>query len=115
MIHIVPKNIYYPPTHVGFIAGNLDGIVTINGVPSSRPIYLYEVMSGGIGLLNFVARQASLANGHYLFMGLNPSKKYLIMCRDHEQQYEPCVYDHVQPATDLTLAQQQELWQSWQS
>ena len=106
--------IYWHYTHTSYIAGSADGIVTINGQPASQPIYLYEV-GRGISLMTLVARQASLNNGHYLFMGLDPAKKYLVMCRDSNKEYEPAVWDYVTPATDLTIAQQQELWQSWQT
>ena len=106
-----PSKVY---TTFGYIAGSADGIVTINGQPVSRPIYLYEVGSG-ISLMTLVARQASLANGHYIFIGLDPNKQYLIMARDHNREYEPVVFDYVTPATDLTIAEQQELWESWQT
>lgn len=96
--------------HQGYVAGTQDGIVTVGGQPASRKIYVLDVVT-----LQWLQTAKSTANGNYLIIGLDPSKKYLIMCRDHEQQYEPCVYDYVQPATDLTLTQQQELWQSWQS
>lgn len=99
---------------VGYIAGSGDGIVTINGTPASRPVFLYQV-SGGMALIVLVARQASLSNGHYLFMGLDPAKRYLVMCRDSSKEYEPFCWDYVVPATDLTIAEQQELWQSWQT
>ena len=68
--------IYWAYQYAGYIAGSADGIVTSGGVPSSQPIYLYEV-GNGISLMTLVARQASLKNGHYLFMGLDPTKKYL--------------------------------------
>ena len=102
------------PIMQGYIAGSGDGIVTINGSPVSRPIYLYEV-GGGISIPTLVARQASLLNGRYLFMGLDPTKQYLVMCRDSEKEYEPFCWDYVVPATDLTIAEQQALWQSWQT
>lgn len=97
----------------GYIAGSGDGIVTINGTPASRSIYLYEV-GGGLSIMTLIARQASLPNGHYLFMGLNPVRQYLIMARDNKGQYEPFCWDYVTPATDLTIAEQQQLWDSLQ-
>ena len=33
------------------------------------------------------------------------------MARDPSGQYEPYCYDHVAPATDLSMAEQQALWQ----
>lgn len=94
----------------GYIAGTADGIVSVAGQSASRMIYVFDVVT-----LTWLQTAKSLDNGHYLIMGLDPNKHYLIMCRDHEQQYEPAVYDYVQPATDLTIAEQMELWQSWQA
>lgn len=107
------------PEKNGYIAGTGDGIVTVMGKPASRGIHLYEV-GGSMAPMILVARQASSESGHYLFTGLDPAKRYLVMVRDllpikNEQRYEPAVWDYVTPATDLTIQQQQELWQSWQT
>lgn len=102
------------PIHQGYIAGNGDGIVTVAGKPASRPIHLYESMSG-FGSMQLVARQASLQNGHYMFTGLNPKKRYMIIVRDHKREYEPFVFDFVEPATDLTYQEQIALRDSWQT
>lgn len=103
--------------HAGYIAGTGDGIVTVNGQPASRPIYLYEV-GPGVSLIKLVTRQVSLNSGRYLFRGLDPSRRYLIMCRDIspngiDTRYEPTVFDYIQPATDLTIAEQHQIWQQW--
>ena len=107
--HDRPRRVF---EHMGYIAGDDMGVSTRAGVPTSLPLYLYEV-GGGNALLKLVARQASLNNGHYLFMGLDPSKQYLVMARDHNREYEPAVWDYVTPATDLTIAEQQTLWERW--
>lgn len=101
---------FYLPEHTGYVAGTQDGIVTVGGQPASRKIYVLDVVT-----LQWLQTAKSSKNGNYLITGLDPNKKYLLMCRDYQKDYEPCVYDDVQPATDLTLAQQQELWQSWQN
>lgn len=106
-------------TKNGYIAGSGDGIVTVNGQPAARSILLYEPVGAFGAFLTLIARQTSLANGHYLFLGLDPNKRYMLMCRDlepngAEQRYEPVVWDYVTPANDLTGSEQQELWQSWQ-
>ena len=105
-------SIYYPTAidAVAYIAGTADGIVTINGSPASRPVYLIDADS-----LNTVDVILSTKNGNYLFTRLNPNKQYLVMARDYNKEYEPAVWDYVTPATDLTPTQQQELWQSWQT
>lgn len=94
----------------GYIAGTADGTVTVGGKPASREILVLNADD-----LTLSQRTASLNNGHYLIAGLNPDKRYLVMCRDHERQYEPFCWDYVRPATDLTFAEQLALWQSWQS
>lgn len=108
------KRVY--PAQVGYIAGTQDGIVTVNGVAKSRQILVMEAHTQDFA---WVARVYSLDNGHYLIDDLDPNKQYLIMCRDLppdgvNQRYEPFCWDYVVPATDLTLDEQQALWQSWQ-
>lgn len=96
-------------THSAYIAGSGDGIVTVQGKPASRKIWLLNAQT-------MVVEQVitSLKNGHYLFMGLNPTKEYLVMVRDYKRELEPFAWDYVQPANDLTIAEQQALWQTWQ-
>lgn len=95
---------------LGYIAGTADGIVTVNGVAAQRDIIVLNAQD-----LSVVQRSQSLSNGHYLLNGLDPNQKYMVMARDYNKEYEPAVFDYVTPATDLTIAQQQELWQSWQT
>lgn len=94
----------------GYIAGNADGIVTVQGKPARRRIWL-------LGALTLDVQQTvtSLPNGHYMFLGLDPAKEYLVMARDYKKEFEPFVWDYVKPADDLTLVEQQALWQSWQT
>lgn len=94
----------------GYIAGTADGIVTVAGQPAVREIWVLAVHEHRI-----IRSVWSNAAGNYLVPHLNPTKEYLIICRDHEKQYEPFCYDYVKPATDLTVAEQQALWQSWQT
>ena len=95
---------------LGYIAGTADGIVTVNGVVAKRDIVVLDAAD-----LSVVQRSQSLSNGRYLLNNLDPSKQYLVMARDHNKEYECAVWDYVTPATDLTIQQQQELWQSWQT
>ena len=96
--------------YTGYIAGSGDGIVTVGGQPASRHIYLLDANT-----VAFIGHTVSLPNGHYLFIGLDTDRQYIVMARDYKREYEPAVFDYVTPATDLTLAQQQDLWQSWQT
>lgn len=89
----------------GYIAGSNDGIVTVRGKPEIRKIWLLDAQT-------LVIKQVvtSLKNGHYIFMGLNPDKRYLVMVRDYKKEFEPFVWDDVLPATDKTIDEQQALW-----
>lgn len=95
--------------HHSYIAGSGDGIVTVQGKPASRKIWLLNAQTMAVeqGI-------TSLKNGHYMFFGLNPDKEYMVMVRDYKRELEPFAWDYVKPATDLTIAEQQALWQTWQ-
>lgn len=95
--------------HQGYIAGSADGIVTVQGKPASRKIWLLDARSMAIEQV-----VTSLANGHYMFLGLDTTKEYLVMVRDHKKEYEPFCWDYVAPADDLTIAEQMAMWQSFQ-
>lgn len=96
--------------HSGYIAGSGDGIVTVQGKPASRKIWLLNAQS-----LAIEQAVTSLKNGHYMFLGLDPAKRYLVMARDYKKEYEPFVYDQVVPADDLTIDEQMALQASWQT
>lgn len=96
--------------HSRYIAGGGDGIVTVAGKPASRRVWLLNAQT-----LAIEAVQWSLTNGHYMFLGLDPAKKYLVMVRDYKKEYEPFVWDDVIAADDLTIDEQQALQQSWQT
>lgn len=93
---------------LGYIAGTGNGIVTVAGEPAQAEVLLFDASQIWLGVSH---RTVSLPNGQYLLRGLNPAKRYLIMARDPSGQYEPYCYDHVAPATDLSMAEQQALWQ----
>ena len=93
---------------LGYIAGTGNGIVTVAGKPAQAEVLLFDASQIWLGVSH---RTHSLPNGQYLLRGLNPAKRYLIMARDYQGEYEPYCYDHVAPATDLTLDEQQALWQ----
>lgn len=95
--------------HNGYIAGANDGIVTVQGKPASRKIWLLDAQSLAIEQV-----ATSLSNGHYMFLGLDTAKEYLVMVRDYKRELEPFAWDYVKPAEDLTVAEQQALWQTWQ-
>jgi hypothetical protein len=95
--------------HSGYIAGAGDGIVTVKGKPASRKIWLLNALT-----MEVERSVVSLDNGHYLFKGVDPNSEYLVMVRDYKKELEPFAWDYVQPADDLALSDQSELWLSWQ-
>lgn len=95
--------------YTGYIAGSGNGIVTAGGQPRSRKLYVLDALS-----LITQRAQWSLNNGHYAVFGLDPEKHYLVMVRDYKKEFEPFAWDFVKPANDLTIEQQQALWQTWQ-
>lgn len=99
-----------PVGTAAYIAGANDGIVTVRGKPASRKVWLLDAETLAIEQV-----VASLSNGHYLFTGLDPAKSYLVMARDYKKELEPFCWDYVSPAVDLTVVEQQTLWQSWQT
>ncbi len=103
-------DLYYLAYGNGYIAGTGEGIVTVQGKPASRKIWLLNAQTMSVEQV-----VTSLASGHYLFAGLNPAKEYLVMVRDYNKEYEPFAWDYVKPADDLTVAEQQALWVSWQT
>lgn len=105
----------HSPKHTGYIAGTSDGIVTINGLPAKRMILVMDALST---THEWIAKVWSLDNGHYYIPELDPNKLYAVMARDLppngiDTRYEPFAWDYVQPATDLTISEQRELWESW--
>lgn len=94
----------------GYIAGSGDGIVTVQGKPASRKVWLLNAKTMAVEQVI-----TSLKNGHYIFLGLNPNSEYLVMARDYKKEFEPFAWDFVKPANDLTIAEQQALWATWQT
>lgn len=101
--------LYYGAVKSGYIAGSGDGIVTVQGKPAARKIYLLNALTLAIEQV-----VVSLKNGHYIFMDVNTNKKYMVIARDYKKEFEPFVWDDVTPADDLKINEQEALWQSWQ-
>lgn len=94
----------------GYIAGSGDGIVTVAGQPASRKIWLLNAKTMEVEQVI-----TSPKNGHYMFLGLNPDDKYMVMVRDYKKEFEPFAWDDVTPATDLMLDEQISMQASWQT
>lgn len=82
-------------TGKGYFAGMGSGIVTVDGVPARRRIYLMDC-----GTMRFVRGTWSAADGSYRLSHLDPDRLYLLMARDHNGQFEPVAYDFLRPHTD---------------
>lgn len=93
----------------GYIAGSGDGIVTIKGKPGLRKIWLLDAQTMAVEQIII-----SLKNGHYMFLGLDPASRYLVIVRDYKKEFEPFAWDEVPPADDLTIDEQMALQASWQ-
>lgn len=93
-----------------YIAGSGDGIVTVAGKPAARKIWLLNAKTLAVEQVI-----PSLKNGHYMFLGLDPAKKYMVMVRDYKKEYEPFVWDDVTPADDLSIDEQMALQLAWQT
>ncbi len=93
-----------------FFAGAEDGIATLDNQPVSRDIVVFNAKT-----LAVVWRGASLKNGRYMVQGLEQDVEYILMIRDYKKDKEAFCYDYIKPSTELTVAEQVQLWQSWQA
>lgn len=108
-LSVIDRSDYYG---AGYIAGTGNGIATVAGKPESRPIYLYALHNHKPMVL--VAKIWSTSKGNYIFTNIDTMFRYLVIARDHKEEFEPFAWDYVQPATDLSVAQQYDLRGSWQ-
>lgn len=92
----------------GYIAGTGTGIVTVGGVPQVISIFVADTSQLYQG---FTHQAHSLLNGHYLIDNLDPKKRYLLLAKDNKGDYQPCAYDNISPADDLTSDELAQLWQ----
>lgn len=79
----------------GYIAGEAEGIVTVNGQPASRRIYLFARSN-----MECIADTWSKDDGSYRFDRLKEDEEYLMVATDYKKQYEPVSYDFIKPHVD---------------
>ena len=84
------------PQLQGFIAGNGNGIVTVDGKPSQKRIVVFERTK----LVPCLRQTWSNADGTYLIPWLDVSKTYMVMAVDDKEKYEPVVWDFIKPASN---------------
>lgn len=75
-----------------WIAGEGEGIVTINGIPAVRQVAALEQPS-----LEVVAKTWSFPDGTYLLPNLDKSKQYIVMAYDYKGDYAPVAESHIVP------------------
>lgn len=99
---------------LGYIGGREDGIVTLKDNPVRREILVLDGQTRQV-----VKRIYSLPSGHYLADDLDPNGEYLILARPTREEgidgMVPPAWDYVKPAVDLSISEQYQLWQTWQS
>ncbi|ATD64117.1 hypothetical protein ACFPVS_08950 [Neisseria weixii] len=98
--HLLQSNCFLRSAHhkyggKGCIAGEADGIVTVDGQPASRRIYLFALPA-----MECIADTWSKPDGSYRFDRLNTDKEYMMVARDYKKQYEPVSYDYIKPYVD---------------
>jgi hypothetical protein len=78
-------------TGVGYVAG----IVTAESVPVSRPVRLYDRLSGVL-----VAETLSAADGSYTISGVAANREYLVLAYDPTtNRWNAAPADRITPAT----------------
>lgn len=78
----------------GYIAGEGEGLLYVEGLPERRKILLFRKNRNGITL---VATTWSQADGSYAFKHLNHQLKYMVVGVDHLGDYDPDAVDFIQP------------------
>ena len=76
----------------GFIAGTGKGVVTIDGQPTSRRVYLFEQST-----MDCLGDMWSNDNGEYRFSNLSDKFRYMVLARDYTGKYSPVSVDNVIP------------------
>ena len=84
------------PQFQGFIAGNGNGIVTVDGKPGQKRIVIFERTH----TFPCLRQTWSNSDGSYLLPWLDVSKIYTVMAVDDKEKYEPVVWDFIKPAID---------------
>ena len=94
----------YPDAPRGYLAGEQDpggaagdGLVTSDGDPVARRVYVYHMVGDQVGQL--VASTFSNAAGEWRVDDLPSSETYLVMALDYTGSYDPVARAYVQPYT----------------
>lgn len=72
--------------------GTIQGTTTIENIPGSRQVRLYDKRSGLL-----VAETWSSPTGHYEFNNIDSSKEYFVVAHDHRRVYNGVIQDMLTP------------------
>lgn len=75
-----------------FGAGRISGTVSVEGVPASRKVRLFDAMTALL-----VAETRSGSNGAYRFDFLDLARDYFVLAHDHTGQFNAVIADRVRP------------------
>lgn len=94
----------YPEAPRGYLAGEQDpsgdpgdGLVTSDGDPAARWVYVFHMVGDQVGPL--VATAFSNADGEWRVDDLPADDRYLLMVMDHTATYAPTARAYKQPYT----------------
>lgn len=94
----------YPDAQRGYLAGEQDpsgdpgdGLVTSDGDPAARRVYVYHMVGDMAGQL--VDAVFSNADGEWRVDDLPADERYLLMVLDHTNTYAPTARAYKQPYT----------------
>lgn len=79
----------------GSISGEADAVVTVDGTPARRQVFLYE-RTPNTGKL--IRMRWSDGEGRYRFTHLPIENRYMVVAHDHLRQHNAVAMDHIQPA-----------------
>lgn len=72
--------------------GTIQGIVTIENIPGSRQVRLFDKQTGAL-----VGETWSAPTGHYEFNNLLEGKEYFVVAHDHLRVYNGVIQDMLKP------------------
>ena len=78
-----------------YIAGEGNGLVTVNGQPAARQVVALEQDT-----LAVARRVWSTPSGRYVLYDLDPAKQYVVLGVDWRGEYEPVAWDRITPWTN---------------
>ena len=77
---------------VGYIAGEETGVVSVDGMPASKPVFLFDQETMMLARVTY-----SDANGNYRLSHLDPKRKYIVLSLDDTEECLPVCVDNVTP------------------